>query len=271
LCHALTVCRTGYYQWLNTTHRKWAQENERLLKAIKIIYTNYKGRYGSPRITVELHEQGFCCSRPRVARIMAANGIVAKTKRKFKVTTNANHHYPISPNLLNQQFTAPMKNRIWISDITYIRTQAGWLYLTVIMDLYNRQIIGWSMSHRLTPATTTIPALLDAIQRQHPGAGVIFHSDRGVQYACHEFRKLLATYGMIQSMSGKGNCYDNAVCESFFSTLKTELVYFDKYETREQAKQSLFEYIEVFYNRQRKHSALNYKTPVQFTESKNNI
>jgi len=262
----LDVSRSGYHRWLNSTPGKWAYENAILLEQINIIYNEYRGLYGSPRITDELNDRGFKCSRPRVARLMSKNGIVAKTKRKFKATTNSKHTYPVSPDLLNQNFAAQSMNQIWTSDITYIRTIAGWLYLTVIMDLFNRQIIGWSMSDRLTAATTTIPALMDAYRRQKPFAGVIFHSDRGVQYACHDFRDKLTEYNMIQSMSGKGNCYDNAVTESFFHTLKTELVYFENYQTRELAKQSIFEYIEVFYNRQRKHSFLGYKTPVQFAE-----
>jgi transposase InsO family protein len=199
---------------------------------------------------------------------MAKNNIYAKTKRKFKVTTESAHHYPVAADLLNQDFTVDCPNKIWASDITYIWTKAGWLYLTIILDLFNRQVVGWSMSQRLTTITTTIPALHDAFQRKHPDAGLIFHSDRGVQYACHEFRNKLSDYRMVQSMSGKGNCYDNAVAESFFHTLKTELVYFEKYETKEQAKLSIFEYIEIFYNRQRLHSALDYQTPAEYHVSK---
>ena len=195
---------------------------------------------------------------------MSKNGIYAKTKRKFKVTTQSKHTHPVSPNLLNQDFHSDQPNKIWVSDITYIWTMAGWLYLTVILDLFNRQVVGWSISRRLTANTTTIPALVDAFQRHHPAKGLIFHSDLGVQYACYEFRKKLSEYKMIQSMSSKGNCYDNAVVESFFRTLKTELVYFEKYVTREQAKLSIFEYIEVFYNRQRLHSALGYQIPAEF-------
>ncbi|MBN2603268.1 MAG: IS3 family transposase, partial [Candidatus Thermoplasmatota archaeon] len=174
-----------------------------------------------------------------------------------------------SPDLLEQHFTVDAPNKIWVSDITYIRTMAGWLYLTIVLDLFNRQIVGWSISHRLTAITTTIPALIDAFQRQHPTADLIFHSDRGVQYACYDFRTKLAEYHMIQSMSGKGNCYANAVAESFFHTLKTELVYFETYYTREQAKLSIFEYIEVFYNRERLHSTLGDKTPVEFANLNN--
>ena len=269
LCRVLRVSRSGYYSWLTSKPGKWAQENAELLTEIRIIHEQSRQTYGSPRITRELHKRNYTCSRARVARIMAKNDIYAKTKRKFKVTTDSKHNYPVSPNLLNQDFTAEHQNQIWASDITYIRTLAGWLYLTVIMDLFNRQIVGWSMSHRLTANTTTIPALIDAWQRQQPSEGLIFHSDRGVQYACHDFRNKLSEYKMIQSMSGKGNCYDNAVAESFFHTLKTELVYFEKYETKEQAKQSIFEYIEVFYNRQRLHSALGYQTPAEYAKLKN--
>jgi transposase InsO family protein len=268
LCKALAVSRSSYHHWLNSTDGKWNRENSVLLKEIKIIYEQSRQTYGSPRITKALHNKGYSCSRARVARIMTKNGIYAKTKRKFKVTTDSKHSYPISPNLLNQDFTAERINQKWVSDITYIRTSAGWLYLTVIMDLFNRQIVGWSMSHRLTAITTTIPALKHAIMRQQPPEGLIFHSDRGVQYACHDFRKKLANDNIKQSMSSKGNCYDNAVSESFFHTLKTEQVYFEKYETKEQAKQSIFEYIEVFYNRQRIHSALDYKTPIEFARLK---
>jgi putative transposase len=235
-----------------------------LLKKIRIIHEQSRQTYGSPRVTIELHKLGYTCSRARVARLMAKNNINAKTKRKFKVTTESDHNYPLPADLLNQDFTADYPNKIWVSDITYIWTKAGWLYLTIILDLFNRQIVGWSMSQRLTAITTTLPALNDAFRRQRPDAGLIFHSDRGVQYACHEFRNKLAEYKMAQSMSGKGNCYDNAVAESFFHTLKTELVYFEKYETKEQAIQSLFEYIEVFYNRQRIHSTLGYLTPVEY-------
>lgn len=268
LCRVLCVSRSGYYSWLTSKPAKWAQENAELLTEIKIIHEQSRQTYGSPRITRELLKRGYSCSRARVARLMAKNSIYAKTKRKFKVTTDSKHKYPVSPDLLKQDFGVDAPNKIWVSDISYIRTMAGWLYLTVILDLFNRQVVGWSISSRLTAITTTIPALIHAFQRQRPCIGLIYHSDRGVQYACHEFRNKLAEYKMIQSMSGKGNCYDNAVAESFFHTLKTELVYFEKYETKEQATQSIFEYIEVFYNRQRLHSALDYKTPVEFAEFK---
>ena len=266
MCNVLGVSRNGYYQWCNHQPSKREQENNMLLNEIKKIHQQSHQIYGSPRITDELKKKGYDCSRSRVARLMRKNNIYSKTKRKFKVTTNSKHNYPISPNLLNQDFTSDLPNKIWTSDITYIRTREGWLYLTVILDLFNRQIVGWSMSHRLTAATTTVPALIQAYERFRPAEGLIFHSDRGVQYACNDFRNHLIEYKMMQSMSGKGNCYDNAVTESFFKTLKTEHVYFEKLETRQQAKNSIFWYIEIFYNRIRKHSTLGYKSPVEFKE-----
>lgn len=222
---------------------------------------NYTGILVSPG---NCKSGGFNVAPSRVARIMAKNNIRAKTKRKFKVTTNSKHKYAVAPNLVNQDFTSDEPHKIWTSDITYVRTMQGWLYLTVILDLFNRQVVGcWSMSPRLTAARTTIPALRDAYQCQRPSGKLTFHSDRGVQYACSEFRELLIDkYHMVQSMSGKGNCYDNAVTESFFHTLKTECVYQHKYITREQAKHSIFEYIEAFYNPKRMHSALGYVSPL---------
>jgi putative transposase len=238
------------------------------LKQIRAIHQDSRRTYGSPRITHELREKGYRCSRPRVARLMRRHGIYAKTRRKFKLTTQSSHRYPVSPNLLDQDFTAGACNEKWVSDITYIRTKQGWLYLTIILDLCNREIVGWSMSKGLSALETVVPAFKQAFKRKHPGPGLIFHSDQGVQYACEDFRKYLRKYDVIQSMSSKGNCYDNAVAESFFHTLKTEHVYFHAYQTREQARESIFEYIEIFYNRRRKHSALGYKTPIEFINLK---
>lgn len=192
-----------------------------------------------------------------------ANGIVAKTVKKFKATTNSKHDLPVAENLLKQNFAAEKPNTVWVSDITYIWTLEGWLYLAVILDLYSRQIVGWAMSDRLT-SDFVVKALYQAIGHRRPPSGCIIHSDRGVQYASTDFRKGLETFGFIQSMSRKGNCYDNAVAESFFHTLKIEHVYDHKYETRAEARQSIFEYIEMFYNRIRRHSALGYKSPVSF-------
>jgi len=194
---------------------------------------------------------------------MKIHGIVGKAKKKFKATTNSKHNLPVAPNLLNQDFVAEKPNTVWVSDITYISTLEGWLYLVVILDLYSRQAVGWAMSDRLT-SDFVVKALYQAIGRRRPPSGCILHSDRGVQYASADFRDVLNNYGLIQSMSRKGNCYDNAVAESFFHTLKTEHVYEHRYETRADARQSIFEYIEMFYNRQRRHSALGYRSPVSF-------
>ena len=226
-------------------------------------HKNSRGAYGSPRITDELRSKGTKCGENRVARIMKVNGIVAKTAKKFKATTNSKHNLPVAENLLDQNFVSEQPNTVWVSDITYIPTGEGWLYLAVILDLYSRQVIGWAMSDRLTSGFV-IKALYQAVGRRKPGTGCVFHSDRGVQYASSDFRDVLKAYGFIQSMSRKGNCYDNAVAESFFHTLKTEHVYDYRYETRAEAIQSVFEYVEMFYNRQRRHSALGYRSPVSF-------
>jgi putative transposase len=264
LCRVLRIARTSYHRWLHRIPGKREQENQMLLEKIKTVHEKSRKTYGSPRITDELREKGYTCSRPRVARLMRKHNLRAKTKRKFKVTTQSNHKYPLSPDLVNQNFSATAPNELWTSDITYVRTRQGWLYLTVVLDVFNRQIVGWSMSKGLKANETSIPALKDAYSRKRPGPGLIFHSDRGVQYACHDFRRLLKRYKMTQSMSGKGNCYDNAITESFIKTLKTELIYFENYQTRKQAQSSIFEYIEIFYNRERKHSSLGNRTPYEY-------
>jgi len=266
MSEVLKVSRSGYYNWHNRKPGKWEEENQKILEEIKSIHTASKEIYGSPKITAELREQGYTCSRQRVARIMRKHRIYSKTKKKFKVTTNSKHNYPASPNLLDQDFTVENPNKKWVSDITYIRTKEGWLYLTTILDLYNREIVGWSMSNRMTTESTTKQALIHAFNKKHPAPDLIFHSDQGKQYASDKFRKRLKKYGMKQSMSDKGNCYDNAVAESFFHLLKTEHVYFESYQTRQEARASIFWYIEIFYNKKRKHSTLGYKTPVEFLQ-----
>jgi transposase InsO family protein len=268
MCIALNVSRGGYYAWLGRPRSKRSEETERLVERIKQIYTERKGNYGSPRITDQLHDEGWIVSRARVARLMTIIGLSAVSKKKFKITTDSNHHYPVAPNLLERDFTVEQPNSVWVSDITYIFTQAGWLYLTVIIDLFNRMVVGWAMSNGMSAAETTIAALNHAHGRFHPPEGLIFHSDRGVQYACTNFKEQLANYKMIQSMSAKGDCWDNAVAESFFVTLKKEEVYRTHYQNRWQARQSIFSYIEIFYNRIRKHSYLGNKSPAQFTAFK---
>lgn len=222
-----------------------------------------KGRYGSPRIAEELRSYGIPVSRPRVARLMNRNGIRSIMKRKYKVTTNSDHLYPVNENLLHQDFSTESVGEKWVSDITYIRTEEGWLYLTVIMDLADRKIVGWSMDSSMSAGSTVVAAWKMAIKNRPVVGKLIFHSDRGIQYASNEFRKYLKGLPVLQSMSRKGNCWDNAIAESFFKTLKTELIYHRKFETRKQAKLEIFDYIEVWYNIKRRHSALNYLTPVQ--------
>ncbi len=261
MCRALGVSRSGYYGWKKQPQGKRRKAEEELLMEIKESYRKSKGNYGSPRIADDLRDKGLCCGKNRVARIMKVNGIRAKTMKKFKATTNSKHNLPVAENLLNQDFTAASPNAVWVSDITYVATLEGWLYLAVIIDLYSRQVVGWAMHTRLT-ADFVIRALYQAIGRRRPPAGCIFHSDRGVQYACKDFRKVLEHYKFRQSMSKKGDCYDNAVAESFFHTLKVEHVYQHRYATRAEARQSIFEYVEMIYNRQRKHSALGYRSPV---------
>lgn len=268
MCQVFKVSRGGYYAWVRRPLSPREKENLKLIERIKAIHDASGETYGSPRITDCLLSENFKVSRPRVARLMNRFSICAKTHRKFKVTTDSDHKYPIAPNLLKRDFTAKEPRKFLTSDITYIDAGEGWLYLTIVMDLFNREILGWSMSKSLKASDTTIAALEDAFNRHHLSPEVIFHSDRGIQYACDEFRKKLTAYQMIQSMSSKGNCYDNAVTESFFATLKKELVYQQKYRSRLQAKQSLFMYIEMFYNRKRKHSFLGNMSPEEFLKLK---
>lgn len=263
MCRVIGVSRSGYYRWRRQPQSRRHKENEKILMEIRESYRNSRKAYGSPRITEDLQAKGIKCSENRVARLMKSNGIVAKAAKKFKATTNSKHNLPVAENLLKQNFESDKPNTVWTSDITYIWTMEGWLYLAVILDLYSRQVVGWAMSDRLT-SDFVIKALYQAIGRRRPASGCIFHSDRGVQYASADFTEVLNAHGFIQSMSRKGNCYDNAVTESFFHTLKTEHVYDYRYETRAEATQSIFEYIEMFYNRQRRHSALGYRSPVSF-------
>jgi len=263
MCRIIGASRSGYYRWKIQPQSRRQKENEKILMEIKESHKNSRRAYGSPRIVEDLKAKGMKCSENRVARLMKIHGIVGKAKKKFKATTNSNHALPVAENLMNQNFTAEKPNTVWLSDITYVPTLEGWLYLVVILDLFSRQVVGWAMSDRLTSGFV-VKALYQAIGRRHPGSGCIFHSDRGIQYASTDCRDVLMAYGFIQSMSRKGNCYDNAVAESFFHTLKTEHVYDYRYETRAEARQSIFEYIEMFYNRQRRHSALGYRSPISF-------
>ncbi len=264
MCKTLEISRSGFYAWLSRTESDRAREDRRLTELIRGILKESRGTYGVPRVHQTLRRRGVRCGENRVARLMKAAGLRAKTKRKFRVkTTDSKHNHPIAPDLLGGDFSASGPNQAWVSDITYIPTDEGWLYLASTMDLFSRLIVGWSMSASLE-ATVVIDAIKMAIDRRSPRGGLIHHSDRGVQYACKDFRDLLEAHGMQASMSRKGNCYDNAAKESFFHTLKTELVHHEHYRTRAEARASIFEYIEAFYNRQRMHSTLGYRSPVEF-------
>ena len=257
------VSRSGYYEFIVHKPSNRAQENDRLLDKIKDSYQDSHKTYGSPRICTELRASGEKCSRKRIARIMKENDMAAKMKKRFKVTTKANPNEVPAPNLLNQDFVAKEPNQRWVADFTYVDTKEGWLYVAAVMDLFSRRIVGLAMSDRMKD-DLVIAALQQALIHRHPGAGLLHHSDRGSQYTSKNFRDLLIKYCIVASMSGSGNCYDNAVIESFFHTLKTEHIYFEQYESREQDKRSIFEYIEVFYNRKRLHSTLKYMSPVVF-------
>jgi len=266
MCKILGVSKSGYYNWLRLDPSNRWLENEAISVAIHDIFKNSFESYGSPRIKVELLKYGHRVSRPRVARIMRANRLFARRRRKFIFTTDSNHNYPIAPNILNQDFTVDRENQVWVSDITYIQTKEGWVYLTIIIDLFNRKVVGWAMSDNLSTEATIIPAWRMAIKDNGITKELIFHSDRGTQYASYRFTNILKSYnGLVkQSMSRKGNCWDNAVAESFFKSLKVEWVYKHNYGLRSEAELSIFQWIETWYNRRRIHSTLGYKTIKEF-------
>jgi len=259
----LEISRSSYYAWHSRPKGRLWNENMYLSQRIRSIYEQKKQRYGSPRITAELRSEGFSCSRNRVARLMRKQGITARARKRFRVLTNSNHKLAVAENLVEMQFNPEKANSLWTTDITYIRTREGWLYLAVVLDLWSRSVISWRADRNMDE-NLVIKPLEKAIRDRQPGGELILHSDRGSQYASQRLRQILKENNITQSMSSKGNCYDNAPVESFFSTLKRELIYRESYKTREEAKQSLFQYIEVFYNRQRRHSSLGYISPMQF-------
>jgi len=263
MCHVLEVSRSAYYAWKRRGKSRRQQENEELLNRIVKVYELSHRIYGSRRITEELLAQGVCVGENRIARLMRENNIRSRIKRKFKITTTSSHQLPIFPNLLDQTFEAEGPNQIWASDLSYLWTYEGWLYLCVILDVFSRAVVGWSTS-RYLDRKLVMNALKRALFYRHVSPGLIFHSDRGSQYASEDFKELTRLNGFVQSMSRKGNPYDNAIVETFFHSLKTEWVYFEKYGTREQATQSIFEYIEPFYNRTRLHSSLGYLAPMDY-------
>jgi putative transposase len=266
MAEILDVSRSGYYQFIHATPSKRKQEEESLLIKIKAIHKASRQTYGSPRIHAELRDDGETCLRQRVAKIMRKAEVVAKMKKRFKITTRANPAATPAPNLLQQDFTAEQPNQRWVADLTYVATQEGWLYVATVLDLFSRRIVGLTMSDRMT-TDLVAGALQQALTHRQPPDNLIHHSDRGSQYTSAAFRKLLKEHNITASMSGTGNCYDNATMESFYHTLKTEHIYFEFYKTRQEAKQSIFEYVEVFYNRTRRHSTLGYCSPVVFEKS----
>lgn len=263
LCQAVGVSRSGYYAWQGRQARGVDRHEQALLEHIRRIHRMSRRTYGSPRVHAQLRAEGFVCNRKRIARLMRLNGIVGQRKRYQRITTNSRHAYPVAPNLLNQEFQAEQANQKWVADITYIPTREGWLYLAVVLDLYSRKAIGWSMKAEMTTELVE-DALQMALFERQPNPGLLHHSDRGSQYASKEIRKLLDTHHITVSMSRTGNCYDNAVMESFFSTLKGECVHFQNYPTRADASLDIFSYIAGFYNRVRLHSTLGYRSPDQF-------
>jgi putative transposase len=263
MCQVLEVTPGGYYGWRGRPASARALKSEALVEAIREVHGEAKARYGSPRIHAELMARGKPCCVNTVARLMRENGIAAKTKRKFRCTTDSNHGQPVAENVLDREFEPEAADRAWTADITYIPTREGWLYLAAVKDLHSRRIVGWAMGERID-SRLVVDALEMAVALRMPGEGLVAHSDRGSQYASEHYRRILSGHGITCSMSRRANCWDNAPMESFFATLKKELVHDEDYQTRQEARASIFEFIEVFYNRVRRHSALGYKSPIEY-------
>ncbi len=271
MCKMFKVSRSGFYSWAKAVPSKRAQSDLKLLSEINMVYHCSKRTYGSPRIAYVLHQRNIMVSRQKVARLMKKENIRSVIKKKFRATTDSEHKYAIVENRLERNFKPGTTGSVWVSDITYIKTGQGWLYLTTVIDLGDRKVIGWALSATMKATETVIPAFKMAQKNRPIIRELLFHSDRGVQYACNEFRDLLDKCPLIKrSMSRKGNCWDNAVAESFFKTLKAECVYQNKFENKQQAALLIFEYIEIWYNRKRLHSALGYKSPQEFGKQLNN-
>lgn len=266
LCSVMRVARSGYYAWARSGKSARQKANEALINVVREIHRDSDETYGTRRMTEALSGRGIKCGRQRARTLMRLAGVSVKRRRKFRVTTNSKHKLPVSPNLLEREFTVDEPNRIWLSDITYIWTAEGWLYLAIVMDLFSRQVVGWSMGSRITKELV-IDAFTMAFWRRRPGSGLIFHSDRGSQYCSLEFQDLLKDFGAVSSMSRKGDCWDNAPSESLFGTLKNERVYFAHYKTREEARRDIVDYLEMFYNARRLHSSLGYVSPRQFEDA----
>lgn len=263
MCRQAGVSRSGYYASRTRPESQRARETRCLLVEIRAIHEESRRTYGSPRVHAELRYRGIRCGVNRVARLMQAAGIRAVSRRRYRHTTDSRHDYPVAPNLLKQDFRVEGSNRVWLTDITFVPTEEGWLYLSVVLDLCSRRAVGWAMAARID-RQLTIAALQMALGRRRPEAGLVHHSDQGSQYACYDYQRLLSSHGLQCSMSRRGNPYDNAVTESFFKTLKAELIYRRRFGSREEAKAAIAEYIELFYNCRRRHSALGYLSPAEY-------
>lgn len=269
MCRVLGVCESGFHAWQQREPSARQQRHEDLASQVKAIHAESRGTYGSPRVHRELTANGGLACENTIARIMREMGLYSKRVRRFvPCTTDAKHAHPVAANVLDRDFTAAGLNQKWVCDITYIPTGEGWLYVAAVLDLCSRKIVGWSMAEHMQVGLVS-DALAMGLAHRKPNAGLLHHSDRGVQYACGQYQQILAGQGIVCSMSRTGNCYDNAAMESFWSTLKTELVYHEKYATRQQARQSIFEYMEVFYNRVRRHSSIGYVSPEAFEAALN--
>ena len=266
MCDALGVSPQGFYAWRSRPVSDQQRRRDALLVEIRAVHSEVKERYGSPRIHAELEARGIDCCLNTIAKLMHDNDIRAKTARKFKNTTDSNHSLPVADNLLDRQFDAASPNERWVADITYIPTREGWLYLAAVEDLYSRMVVGWSMAETMT-SRLVVDALEMAVQRRLPEEGLLAHSDRGGQYASEHYQRLLGKHGIECSMSGVGQCWDNAPMESFFASLKKELVHHEDYQSRAEARASIFKYIETFYNRKRRHSSLGYLSPVEYEQA----
>lgn len=274
MCRVMEVSSSGYYKWTKKVPSSQELRRTRLSEEIKKVHEQSKRTYGSPRITKELRSKNIPVSQPLVAKLMKIINIRSIVKKKFKITTDSSHGYRVVENKLMQNFNVSASNEVWVSDITYIKTKEGWSYLTVVIDLFDRKVIGWALSKRMYATHTTIPALKMAMLNRplDKNKKLIFHSDRGIQYACTEFVNVIEKHENIErSMSRKGNCWDNAVAESFFKSIKVECIYHNQYETRQNADLSIFEYIEAWYNTNRRHKHLNNLTIREFNQSINNL
>lgn len=268
MCRVLKVSPSGYYAWLKRPASRHAIEDCHLLKRIQRVHQRSRQAYGTLKVWQILRTEGTACGKHRVARLRKAHGIVTRRRRRFRITTNSKHHRWIAPNLLQRRFGAEQPNQVWAGDVTFVATRSGWLYLAVLLDLHSRRVIGWSMSDRNDlPLVTS--ALRMAIEQRQPKPGLVHHTDRGLLYAATSYRELMAEHGIVPSMSRKQDCWDNAVAESFFATLKNELLWDRDFKTRDQARSEIFEYIEVFYNRKRRPSSLGYVSPEAFEAALN--